>query len=61
MQERWEERKDGEDVKLRDTHKLCRVHVIPMPQLVCKNGLHLLRLALFDECVEDDDVLTLWP
>lgn len=59
MQECWEERKDGKDVKLRDTHKLRRVHVIPVTKLVCQNGLHLLRLALLDECVEDDDVLAL--
>ena len=35
VQERGEEREDREDVHLRQEQQLGRVHVVPVPKLVC--------------------------
>jgi hypothetical protein len=59
VQEGGEERKDGEDVDLRDGEHFGRVQVIPVPKLVGEDGFDLIGLTLLDERIEDDDVLAL--
>lgn len=60
MQEGREEREDGEHVELRHGEHLGGVEVVPVAQLVRKDGLDLVGLALLDQRVEDDDVFALW-
>ncbi len=59
VHERWEECEDGEDVDLRDEEKLCRVHVIPVPEFMGKDGFDLFWLALLNEGIEDHNMLAL--
>lgn len=59
MQKCGKEREDGEDVELGDAEELGGVHVIPVTELVCEDGFDFVGFALFDEGIEDDDVLAL--
>lgn len=56
MQEGGKHGKDGEDMNLRHTEQLRWVHVIPVAEFMCQNCLDFVRLAFFDQGVEDDDV-----
>ena len=59
MQERGEQREDGEGVHLRDDHLLQGVVVVPVAKFMSEDGLDLLGLGLLDERVKDDNVFAL--
>lgn len=58
MQESWEQGEDGEDVDLRDGKKFGRVEVVPVAELMCEHSLNFFGLALLDERVEYNDMLS---
>ena len=59
VEERGEEREDGENVQLGDGEQLGRMHVVPVTKLMCQDSFDFFRFALFDECIEDDDMFGL--
>jgi len=59
MQKCGKEREDAKDVDLGNAQKLCGVHVVPVTELVRKDGFDLVGFALLDERVKDDDVFAL--
>jgi len=57
VDENREEEEDVESMGLRDTEQAGRVTKLPVAQFVSKNSNNLIRLALLDESIVDNNVL----
>ena len=57
--ESWEKNKDREDMNLGDEEEFGWVVVVPVAELVGKDGFDFGRRGLIDEGIKDDDVLAL--
>jgi len=59
VEESGEERKNGEEMELRDEEQLRRVVVVPVAELMSEDSFHFFRPRLFDQGIKDDNVFAL--